>query len=282
MTKISGGGLPADGDVAPDRRLALTVSGLAFGLCLLAANTGQAPPAAIMVATAVAAALSSIAGFAFSAICGAILFHLSANQVQIVETMIVCSIANQAAMVWTMRRNVDWLRLAPFLLGGFGGLPLGAWILLNVARGIYVHWLGAFLIVYGTYMLLRRPLIIRHQSAVFDALAGFLGGITGGAIGFPGAFVTIWCGFKGWSKERQRAIFQPFILVMQVAALIAIAAARTGPHVGSLAEWGNLLCVPGSLLGTAIGLRLYRGLSDAHFATAVNVLLIVSGLSFAL
>ncbi len=36
--------------------------------------------------------------------------------------------------------------------------------------------------------------------------------ITGGLAGFPGAFVTIWCGLKGWDKAHQRGVYQPFIL----------------------------------------------------------------------
>lgn len=253
----------------------------AFALCLTAAGRGDVPAASIMVAVAVAAALSSIAGFAFSAICGAIVFHLSTNQVRLVETMIVCSIANQASMVWAMRGSIAWRGLVPFLAGGLLGIPVGVWLLVTVSRTTYVHWLGLFLVVYGGYMLVRRPLVIRRQSVALDGITGFLGGITGGAVGFPGAFVTIWCGLKGWSKDRQRAIFQPFILIMQVVALVAIGLVRTSPGGHLDVDWGDLLCIPGSLLGTGLGMALYRRLSDAHFANAVNVLLIVSGISLA-
>src|ERR1700722_2968356 len=45
---------------------------------------------AIMMAIALASFLSSIAGFAFSAICGAILFHLDDDPVQIVHLTIIC------------------------------------------------------------------------------------------------------------------------------------------------------------------------------------------------
>jgi uncharacterized membrane protein YfcA len=41
-----------------------------------------------------------------------------------------------------------------------------------------------------------------------------------------------------------------------------------------------LLCIPGSLLGTAIGMTLYKRLSDNHFARVVNLLMIVSGISY--
>ena len=108
-----------------------------------------------------------------------------------------------------------------------------------------------------------------------------LGGITGGAVGFPGAFVTIWCAMKGWDKDRQRALFQPFILVMQVAALLTLGLVHETSS-GHGVDLGDLLCVPGSLLGTAIGLLCYRALSDLHFGRAINLLLIVSGASYLL
>ena len=49
-----------------------------------------------------------------------------------------------------------------------------------------------------------------------DALAGALGGITGPLAAFPGAGVTIWCGMRGWDKVEQRAVYQPYILIMQL------------------------------------------------------------------
>ncbi|WP_456685536.1 sulfite exporter TauE/SafE family protein [Bradyrhizobium sp. P5_C11_2] len=234
-----------------------------------------------MVDIAAAAALSSIGGFAFSAICGALLFHLAIDPVQVVEIMMLCSVANQAAMVWALRQTVDWRVLAVFLAGGALGLPWGVWLLLHVDRGVYTHALGIFLLLYGTYMLLRRPVVVRWQHPALDGAVGVLGGITGGAVGFPGAFVTIWCAMKGWDKDRQRALFQPFILIMQVAALLTLSLVH-GTSAGHGVELGDLLCVPGSLLGTAIGLLCYRTLSDLHFARAINLLMIVSGVSYLL
>ena len=236
----------------------------------------------VMLAIAVASLVSSIAGFAFSAICGAALFHLSRDPVQVVQILITCSIANQAAMTWAARRSIDWPGLSVYLAGGAVGLMIGVWILLHAKRAVYIPALGVFLLVYGTYMRFRRPMVIRRQHGSLDFAMGVLGGITGGAAGFPGAAVTIWCGMKGWDKARQRALFQPFILIMQVAALVVISLARR-PAVGGLGfDMNDLLFVPASLLGTALGLALYQRMSDNQFAVAVNVLLVVSGLSYVL
>jgi uncharacterized membrane protein YfcA len=129
-------------------------------------------------------------------------------------------------------------------------------------------------------MLFRKPIVIQGQHAAFDFGTGLLGGVTGGAAGFPSAFIAIWCGMKGWSKSRQRAVIQPFILIMQVAALLGINLFRLPTAGGIGFDITNLLFIPASLLGTSLGLALYKRLSDNQFARAVNILLIVSGVSY--
>jgi uncharacterized membrane protein YfcA len=234
----------------------------------------------VMASIALASLLSSIAGFAFSAICGAMLFHLSDDPVQVVQIMVMCSIANQIAMTWAGRRDIVWRELAVYLAGGMLGLSGGVWLLLHADHARYIPALGLFLLAYGLYMFLREPMVIRRQHAALDFLTGLLGGITGGAAGFPGAFVTIWCSMKGWDKTRQRAVFQPFILIMQVFALLLISLLRRQGAGGAGFDTNDLLFIPASLLGTSIGLALYRRLSDGQFARAVNILLIASGLSY--
>lgn len=234
----------------------------------------------IMIAIFLASTLSSIAGFAFSAICGGMLFHLTKDPVQVVQVMITCSIANQIAMTWAGRHNIDWRTLWVYLTGGCFGVMAGVWVLLYTDHVLYTEGLGLFLMANGTYMLLRKPIVIRRQHAAFDFGVSVLSGVAGGAAGFPSALVTIWCSMKGWSKENQRAVVQPFILIMQIIALSIICLARS-PQAGNVGfALTNLLFIPASLFGTAIGLALYERLSDIQFARAVNVLLIVSGLSY--
>jgi uncharacterized protein len=231
----------------------------------------------VLLAIFFASALSSIAGFAFSAICGAMLFHLMSGQVRIVETMMVCSIAIQALSVWALRGSIDWRVLPAFLMGGLVGLPAGVWLLLNLSQRVYVQGMGVLLALYGLYMLFRRPIYLRRDfGALGDAAAGVFGGITGGLAGFPGALVTMWCGVKGWDKRRQRSVYQPFILIMQIAALIAIHLMRGRGSAGlDPVVWAY---IPAALLGTWCGLALFARLTDRQFTMVVNLLLIVSGM----
>jgi uncharacterized membrane protein YfcA len=257
---------------------ALSVLAMASYATTLSELGFPAPAVATVVAVAVAALTSGIAGFAFSAICGAMLFQFRHDTVGVVETMLICSIANQAMSVWMLRNEIRLLPLAPFLLGGTIGVPFGVWLLLHLNVTSFKAGLGAILVVYSTYMLLRRPITLQSTSPASDVLSGFCGGMMGGFAATPGAAVSIWCGMKGWDKARQRAVFQPFILLMQFLALGAIGAMHTkGAPILAIPPlaWA---CVPAGLLGTWWGMALFKRLTDTQFGKAVNLLLIVSGI----
>jgi uncharacterized membrane protein YfcA len=233
----------------------------------------------IIFAIFAAALVASVVGFAFSAICGAMLFHLIDDPVQVVQIMMICSVCGQALMVWSLRRDIVWRDLAGFLTGGAVGLPLGLYVLLNTRPAVYVSAVGLVLVSYALFMVFRRPLTIRRQHVVFDAVVGFMGGITGGAGALPGMPVTIWCGFKGWSKEQQRALYQPFILAVQVAAIAAMI--LLGPSAGRSTSFDFLgvVYLPAMLLGANLGMAFFRRLNDRQFSLLVNLMLIVSGLA---
>jgi uncharacterized membrane protein YfcA len=138
------------------------------------------------------------------------------------------------------------------------------------------------LIAYGSYLLLRRPTRPLRTGPLTDACAGFLGGVTGGLVGFPGSFVTIWCGLKGWDKARQRGVYQPFILIMQPVALTVIGLMRSTSATAAPLDWKTFAFVPAALLGAWFGLRIFKRLSDRQFEFAVSALLAASGIGLML
>jgi uncharacterized membrane protein YfcA len=229
----------------------------------------------VMLSIFLAATISSIAGFAFSAIAGASLLHLINDPVEAVKVMIASSIAIQSYSVVAIWRTIDWQRLAPFLLGGALTIPAGIYLVLNASAGAYWNGMGAFLVLYALIMLLRGGPATYRGSVIVDVVTGALGGITGGAAGFPGAFVTIWCGMRGWDKNRQRAVYQPFILIMQLLTLLALEVSGAGQSYDiSLMEYA-----PAALLGAYCGLLIFNRLNDRHFNIAIYVLLIISGIA---
>jgi uncharacterized membrane protein YfcA len=233
---------------------------------------------AIAAAAAVvfsAALVSSIAGFAFSALAGAPLLHLLEDPVRTVGVMVACSIAMQCYGVWALRASIDWRRLWPFITAGAVTAPVGVWLLVRAPAQLFGLGLGAFLVAYGLYMALRSEPPTLRGNAMIDAAAGALGGLVGGLAGFPGSFVTIWCGMRGWSKERQRAVYQPYILAMQVETLVCL---RLGA-ASAISVDMLVVFVPVALVAAWAGLAMFRRLTTRQFGVVVYCLLVASGVA---
>jgi len=217
--------------------------------------------------------VSSVVGFAFSALAGAALMHLYDQPAEAVEIMVLCSIAIQLYCVIAVHRSIQWRLLVPFLVGGAAFAPVGVWMLSEVSGEWFALGLGTFLLAYGALMIRRRAVRIEASSWWLDLLVGGTGGITGGLAAFPSAFVTIWCSMRGWDKFTQRAVYQPYILAMQIVTIICLRA--IAPSHGSVA--GGLIFVPFALLGAIAGLAVFQRLTNRQFQVAVGLLLAASG-----
>lgn len=252
--------------------------GTAASFWLATGRMGFGGAGAIMLAMAGAAVVSSVAGFAYSAVAGAVMYHLVDSPVQAVTFMLWGSIAIQVYAVARLWRDIRWREVMPFLAGGFVMVVPSAWMLLHLASKTYLVVLGGLLVAYGLYMMLPLPKKItvsqRYRTAT-DVVAGALGGVTGAMAAFPGGPVTIWCNLRGLDKVRQRAVFGPFILVMQVVTLVVLTIMRGQ-------RWpdpsGALFAVP-ALFGAHIGLVLFNRLSTKAFNNYLYAMLILSGAS---
>jgi len=152
----------AIGQAADPHRLAILIVGVVGVGLLIGEGTvlsAQGVPhiAYALIAVFAASTVSSIAGFAFSALCGAMLFHLMESPVHAVHAMILCSIAIQMLSVTALWRAIDWKCLGVFLIGGFLGVPAGVYLLLHLPSTTYRTVIGSLLIIYGSYLLLRPP-----------------------------------------------------------------------------------------------------------------------------
>ncbi|MCC6194824.1 MAG: sulfite exporter TauE/SafE family protein [Burkholderiales bacterium] len=237
---------------------------------MVAAPAADGAEAAVVL---LAALVSSIAGFAFAIIAGSALAWLQIDPVQAVTTMALCSIAMQAYAVWQLRASIRWRVLVPMVVAGVLTTPLGVALLMRIDARLYAAVLGALVIGYGAYLLLRREARAVRGMAWHDALAGGLGGVIGGLSSAPGLAVTIWCSMRGWDKERQRAVYQPFILAMQLVTVACLA--WSAPPQADV--WRHASFVPFALLGAIGGFALYRRLGTRQFHAALGVLLIASG-----
>jgi uncharacterized membrane protein YfcA len=226
------------------------------------------------------ALVSGVAGFAFSAVAGAMLLHVL-PPLEAVPLMMICSVAVQTASLVALRRTMRWKGSLALILGGVVGIPPALWLLQNVDTWTFRVGFGAFLALYSAYMIFK-PAVARLRQAeqrLHDAAVGFAGGLVGGLTAMPGALPTIWCDLRGVPKDQQRGLVQPFIAAMQVVALALMFAHRSLPTKVLIdAAFG----LPALAAGTAVGIALFGRMDEALFRRIVLAVLFVAGVGLAL
>lgn len=232
--------------------------------------------ALFVIATFAAGVVVGIAGFAFAVVAAAVWLHILTPQ-QTATIIIVFALLTQVIAVWQLRHALSLRRLWPFLVGGALGVPLGVELLRWGSPAALRIGIGVVLVLYSLYGLFRPRLKPVGGGAAADAVVGFLSGILSGAAALPGILPTVWCELRRWSKDEQRAVFQP--LAVAYFVMTALWLGGTGALALDVAPL-LALGFPALVLGTWLGLRLYGRLDETGFRRVVLVLLLLSGLSF--
>src|SRR5450830_322673 len=148
------------------------------------------------------------------------------------------------------------------------GMVLGLFLVSTFFGGA-VSGLAGFamgLVVSGIWLHILTPV----QTAALIVGYGVLGGMTG----LAGPFITIWCQLRGWSKDEQRAIFQPVILAAFVLTAMSLSVVGAiNSELIKLYVYG----LPFLAAGVWSGLKLYGHLDDAAFRKVILVQLLISG-----
>lgn len=235
---------------------------------------------ALLSAAFAGGVVSGFAGFAFSAVAGAILLHVYPPALAI-PLMMLCSIGTQLGSMAYLRKKLQWGQSITFLIGGAMGVPVALAIFHNIDAQSFRRGFGLFLAAYAAYMLMRPKLIyvVESSSRFSNTAVGFAGGLVGGLTAMPGALPTIWCDLRGMAKETQRGMVQPFIAAMQFLAIVLLLLQPAKLPDGLFANL--LISLPALALGTYIGLKLFGKADDTMFRRAVLGLLLISGLVLA-
>ena len=248
-----------------------------MGLLGYAVGQLQTLDVALFTAGAFAAAfVTGLAGFAFAIVAAGIWLHFLAPA-QAAALIVAFGLIVQGVSVWKLRAAIQWRRLAPFLIGGVIGVPIGGEILRWTAPGNLRIGIGILLVVFSLWNFFRpSSASMSRAGSVADGAVGVINGVVGGATGLAGIAAVIWCSLRGWSPAEQRAVFQPSGVAMFLT---------TGLWLGGTGMIGLdtiglfFLGLPALALGTWVGLKLFGKLDDAMFRRIVLALLLVSGVS---
>ena len=236
------------------------MDGMVLGFFLLAAFLG--------------AVTTGVAGFAMGLVVSGIWLHIL-TPVQTVTLMVSYSVLLQGYGVWKLRHALSWRRVAPFVVGGVIGVPIGALLLAHTNPAHLRAAVGVVLLLYSLYYLARPALEPVQGGVSADIGIGFLNGLLGGLTGLVGIVVVIWCQLRGWPKDAQRTVFQPVIIT--TSAMTAVWLGASGAVTADTVKL-FLLGLPMLLAGTWLGMKLYGRLDEAGFRKIVLILLLLSGI----
>jgi uncharacterized membrane protein YfcA len=221
--------------------------------------------------------ISGLAGFAFSAVAGAILLHFF-SPIEAVPLMMACSIGVQAASLFALRKTIQWKGSLALTIGGLLGIPIAVYLLQNADTRTFRIGFGLIVALYAAYSLFRptRMHLLQMESRARNALVGFGGGLIGGLTAMPGALPTIWCDMHGIPKNQQRGLVQPFIATMQISAL-ALMLSRHSLSSKVLIDFA--ISLPALGAGTTLGIMMFRNVNELAFRRVILIVLFFSGLA---
>jgi uncharacterized protein len=167
----------------------------------------------------------------------------------------------------------EWTRLVPMILVG---TALGVTVLVNLPRALGMLLLGAFVLSYALYSLLRRS-ARRVISPRWAWLAGLAGGMTSTLFGAGGPPYAIYLSQRGLTKEQFRATLG--FATMTSISLRVLAFVLTGLLLDLQVWIAAAAVVPAAFLGIAVSRRLFLKISRETLLRAVTVMLVASGAS---
>lgn len=182
-----------------------------------------------------------------------------------------------AAMLIQNRKAVHFGEAAGLILAAGAGVPAGVFVLAHAPRAALLVGLGLVVAGFSLYSL-ARPTPFELKDRRWRYLAGFLGGMLGGAYNTAGPPIVIYGAMRRWPPKRFLAVTQAFFLPvsMMAASGHAVAGFWTREVLTLFA-----LGLPGIIAATFIGKRIARRLSPDMLAKAVYGLCLVLGVMIA-
>ena len=232
--------------------------------------------ALVISGAGLAGLVQGMTGFAFSIV--ALSFWAWALTPEVAAPLAVLgALLGQLTTLFSVRRGFEWSRIAPFVVGGVVGVPMGVFVLHNIDPLRFRLALGVLFTLYGIYGLAApEGRKLKFGGRGLDAAIGGIGGALGGLGGLSGSVPAIWTQLRGWKRDLRRATMQVYNIAMHCLTL----AIYSRTHALNATSWTLFaFTAPLMLLASVFGARLYKRFSERGFSQLVLGLICVSGLA---
>lgn len=180
---------------------------------------------------------------------------------QAVPLAILNGLIVTTTLAYTLRRQLDWRKILPLLIGSVPGIILGTGLLKQADPVVISRLLGVVLVTISGFNLFFSPRPI-NPPRIWGYLAGFFSGSINATVGAGGPPAIIYTTLHDWNKDEIRATLTGFFVLngYVTAAVHAGSGIITGQTVQLFAfTCGCVLLgtVTGSLISSRIGRQTY-------------------------
>src|SRR6185312_8045715 len=109
--------------------------------------------ALFLIATYFGGLTSGLSGFAMGLVVSGVWLHLMTPQ-QNALLIVLCGLVTQGAGIWRVRHAINWRAVAPYIIGGAIGIPLGIALVTTVDPTTIRFGIGVLLLAYSLYSLI--------------------------------------------------------------------------------------------------------------------------------
>jgi uncharacterized protein len=228
----------------------------------------------ILLVVIVANAVGTLTGFGLSTVMipVMVLFY------PLAEALLFVGIVHWFGDVWKLvlfREGIRWKLILSFGFPGIIAAIVGASLVFSISGTILSRVLGAFLVLYVAFLLVRSSFQVPARtstSAVGGALSGFFAGI----FGMGGAIRAMFLTAFNLPKSVYLATIGAIALAIDTSRLITYL--YEGTRLTPRLAWGMLLFVPASFLGARIAKRFVNRIPQQNFRKVLAVFLLLVGI----
>ncbi|MGA3398342.1 MAG: sulfite exporter TauE/SafE family protein [Acetobacteraceae bacterium] len=223
----------------------------------------------------VASGISGMTGVGFPTVATP-LFMLVFDPIRTVALTALCSLTGQVISMISLRRDIAYTVRWPLVLAGITAVPVGLALLSVIDKHVFGAIAGAVVAGASAWWLCKPGVRLTTQHPAVEVLAGLAGGLCGGLTGVSAPIPTIWCAACGMTKERQRAVMQPFILIIQLSSGILLWQRNAIDHV---VMQNYALLIGPVICGSWLGTRVFRAFTHQAFVRVAMGVTAAGGLA---
>jgi len=226
------------------------------------------------VATFLASAITGLTGFGFALVLVPALTLILAPR-EVVPIIYVLGTVSTIMIVIETYKSIELARIWPLVVAGVIGAPLGTYLLVILDAGLLKIAIGGFCVLTALALLTNLRVSIRNEQ-VAGAPVGLASGLLGGSTGLAGPPVILFFSNQGKDKQTFRANLTAYYTILGFFMLVSqfMGGLITRDILTYCAWW-----VPALLLGTLLGMRLARTVSEPLFRKLTLIVVLLSGVS---